>query len=158
MYLIMELLTGGELLDAVLDKGSYSEADARLCFLQLLRGIHYLHSQCAAPLPVSYAVGYLCAPPPPSARDLFPPQRLCRVFRKQGWKRFSATSSRLLDCGDMGIGLSAKQCHRTTPHLEQDIQTMAGVYSHWGIPSDIISPSLVLLLWTLLKRRYKSLQ
>ena len=47
MYLIMELLTGGELLDAVLDKGSYSEADARLCFLQLLRGIHYLHSQCA---------------------------------------------------------------------------------------------------------------
>ena len=35
----MELLTGGELLDAVLDKGSYSEADARLCFLQLLRGV-----------------------------------------------------------------------------------------------------------------------
>jgi len=48
VYLIMELLTGGELLDAVLDKGSYSEADARLCFLQLLRGIHYLHSQGVA--------------------------------------------------------------------------------------------------------------
>lgn len=45
MYLIMELLTGGELLDAVLEKGSYSEADARLCFIQLLRGMAYLHSQ-----------------------------------------------------------------------------------------------------------------
>lgn len=38
---------GGELLDAVLAKGSYSEADARLCFVQLLRGVHYLHSRCA---------------------------------------------------------------------------------------------------------------
>jgi serine/threonine protein kinase len=45
VYLIMELLTGGELLDAVLEKGSYSEADARLCFIQLLRGMAYLHSQ-----------------------------------------------------------------------------------------------------------------
>ncbi len=44
----MELLTGGELLDAVLEKGSYSEADARLCFIQLLRGVAYLHSQCAS--------------------------------------------------------------------------------------------------------------
>ena len=41
----MELLLGGELLDAVLAKGSYSEADARLCFVQLLRGVHYLHSR-----------------------------------------------------------------------------------------------------------------
>ena len=49
VYLITELLTGGELLDAVLEKGSYSEADARLCFVQLLRGIEYLHSRRAAP-------------------------------------------------------------------------------------------------------------
>lgn len=48
VYLIMELLTGGELLDAVLEKGSYSEADARLCFIQLLRGVAYLHSQGVA--------------------------------------------------------------------------------------------------------------
>lgn len=40
-----ELLLGGELLDAVLDRGSYSEADARLCFAQLLSGIEYLHSR-----------------------------------------------------------------------------------------------------------------
>ena len=47
----MELLLGGELLDAVLAKGSYSEADARLCFVQLLRGVHYLHSRCAVLYP-----------------------------------------------------------------------------------------------------------
>lgn len=37
---------GGELLDAVLEKGHYSEADARSCFLQIIRAIQYLHSRC----------------------------------------------------------------------------------------------------------------
>lgn len=36
---------GGELLDAVLEKGHYSEADARSCFLQIMRAIQYLHSR-----------------------------------------------------------------------------------------------------------------
>ena len=35
---------GGELLAAVAEKGSYSEADARGCFAQLLSGVAYLHS------------------------------------------------------------------------------------------------------------------
>lgn len=48
VYLITELLTGGELLDAVLERGQYSEADARLCFVQLLEGIAYLHSEGVA--------------------------------------------------------------------------------------------------------------
>jgi serine/threonine protein kinase len=45
VFLITELLTGGELLEAVLKHGSYHESDARLCFTQLLRGIEYLHSR-----------------------------------------------------------------------------------------------------------------
>ena len=45
VYLITELLTGGELLDAVLEKGHYSEADARLCFHKLLEGLSYLHTK-----------------------------------------------------------------------------------------------------------------
>ncbi|GMH39142.1 hypothetical protein BSKO_07040 [Bryopsis sp. KO-2023] len=45
VFLITELLTGGEVLDAVLERGTYSEADAKLCFIQLLEGISYLHSQ-----------------------------------------------------------------------------------------------------------------
>ena len=47
VYMITELLLGGELLDAVLARGSYNEADARSCAVQLLRGIEYLHSRCA---------------------------------------------------------------------------------------------------------------
>ena len=45
VYLITELLHGGELLDAVLQRGSYNEQDARVCFAQLLKGIDYLHSK-----------------------------------------------------------------------------------------------------------------
>ncbi|KIY91268.1 calcium/calmodulin-dependent protein kinase I [Monoraphidium neglectum] len=45
VYLICELVTGGELLEAVIRRGYYSEAEARLCFQQLLRGIDYLHSR-----------------------------------------------------------------------------------------------------------------
>lgn len=45
VYLIMEMLSGGELLDAVLENGHYSEADARSCFLQIIKAIRYLHSR-----------------------------------------------------------------------------------------------------------------
>lgn len=51
VYLVTELLMGGELLDAVLERGSYSEADARVCFAQLLKGIEYLHGRYI-PLPL----------------------------------------------------------------------------------------------------------
>ncbi|EFN51045.1 hypothetical protein CHLNCDRAFT_37582, partial [Chlorella variabilis] len=44
VYLIMELLRGGELLDAVNTHGPFSEEDARTIFLQLMRGVQYLHS------------------------------------------------------------------------------------------------------------------
>mmetsp|Transcript_47296 Transcript_47296/g.90280 ORF Transcript_47296/g.90280 Transcript_47296/m.90280 type:complete len:325 (-) Transcript_47296:800-1774(-) len=45
VYLICELLRGGELLDALIEKGTYTEGDARLCFIQLTKGIQYLHSK-----------------------------------------------------------------------------------------------------------------
>lgn len=45
MYIITELLLGGELLEAVVEKGSYSEADAKQCFKQVLEGLRYLHEQ-----------------------------------------------------------------------------------------------------------------
>mmetsp|Transcript_14549 Transcript_14549/g.46250 ORF Transcript_14549/g.46250 Transcript_14549/m.46250 type:complete len:410 (-) Transcript_14549:256-1485(-) len=43
IYLITELLTGGEMLDALLELGVYSEGDARKCFIQLIQGLKYLH-------------------------------------------------------------------------------------------------------------------
>ncbi|GFH09910.1 protein kinase domain-containing protein, partial [Haematococcus lacustris] len=49
VYLITEMLTGGELLEAVLSRGTYTEHEARCCFVQLLRGIQYLHSRWGGP-------------------------------------------------------------------------------------------------------------
>eukprot|EP00976_Prorocentrum_cordatum_P114661 1195879-Prorocentrum_minimum.AAC.4 len=43
VYIICDLLRGGELLEALIRKGSYTEEDARLIFVQLLTGIQYLH-------------------------------------------------------------------------------------------------------------------
>ena len=60
VYLITELLMGGELLDAVLSRGSYNEADARVCFKQFLQGIEYLHSKCV-PQPCQSPVQFTVA-------------------------------------------------------------------------------------------------
>ena len=43
--LITELLTCGDLQDSVLERGCYSEEDARECFVQMLKGIEYLHAK-----------------------------------------------------------------------------------------------------------------
>ncbi|PSC74088.1 CAMK CAMK1 kinase [Micractinium conductrix] len=45
VFLIMELLRGGELLEAVLQQGHYSEADARTIFRQLVQCLQYLHAK-----------------------------------------------------------------------------------------------------------------
>lgn len=45
VYLIMELLRGGELLEAVLEQGHYSENDARTIFRQLIKCLQYLHAK-----------------------------------------------------------------------------------------------------------------
>jgi serine/threonine protein kinase len=60
VYLITELVTGGELLEAVLQRGTYSEAEARLAFVQLLKGIEYLHSKWVAGLGGLKAQVLLC--------------------------------------------------------------------------------------------------
>jgi calcium/calmodulin-dependent protein kinase I len=45
LYLVMELATGGELFDRIVERESYSEADAREVMWQLLNAIEYIHSQ-----------------------------------------------------------------------------------------------------------------
>ncbi|KAF5829297.1 kinase-like domain-containing protein [Dunaliella salina] len=44
VYLVTELVTGGELLDRVTEKGNYSEEDSRRLIKQILNGVAYLHS------------------------------------------------------------------------------------------------------------------
>jgi calcium/calmodulin-dependent protein kinase I len=45
VYMVMELLTGGELFDRIVKKGSYSEKEASDVIGTLLRALKYLHSQ-----------------------------------------------------------------------------------------------------------------
>jgi len=48
LYLVLELLTGGELFDRIIAKGHYSEADARQVSIVLLDSLRYLHAQGVA--------------------------------------------------------------------------------------------------------------
>jgi calcium/calmodulin-dependent protein kinase I len=45
LYLVMEILTGGELFDRIVAKGHYSEADARKLSITMLNAVLYLHKQ-----------------------------------------------------------------------------------------------------------------
>ncbi|KAJ1633332.1 kinase-like domain-containing protein [Pavlovales sp. CCMP2436] len=45
LYLVMELLTGGELFDRIVARGHYSEADARTLTRTIVSTMGYLHSQ-----------------------------------------------------------------------------------------------------------------
>lgn len=44
LYMVLELLTGGELFDRILDKGSYSEKEAADLVRSIITAIKYLHS------------------------------------------------------------------------------------------------------------------
>lgn len=46
LYLVMELVPGGDLFDRIDQKGHYSEIDARRVMRRLLAAVHYLHETC----------------------------------------------------------------------------------------------------------------
>eukprot|EP01130_Rhizamoeba_saxonica_P011382 TRINITY_DN4731_c0_g1_i2.p2 TRINITY_DN4731_c0_g1~~TRINITY_DN4731_c0_g1_i2.p2 ORF type:complete len:237 (-),score=71.00 TRINITY_DN4731_c0_g1_i2:950-1660(-) len=45
MYLVLELVTGGDMYDSLIDEGAYPEARARKYMFQMLDAIKYLHSK-----------------------------------------------------------------------------------------------------------------
>jgi len=45
VYLVMELVTGGELFDRIVEKGSYTEKDAADLIKQVLSAVAYMHSE-----------------------------------------------------------------------------------------------------------------
>ncbi|XP_060602146.1 calcium/calmodulin-dependent protein kinase type 1-like [Ruditapes philippinarum] len=45
VYLVMELVTGGELFDRIVEKGSYTERDASLLIKQVLEAVDYMHDK-----------------------------------------------------------------------------------------------------------------
>lgn len=44
IYLVLELVTGGELFDQIISRGSYSEKDAAAIVKQILEAVMYMHS------------------------------------------------------------------------------------------------------------------
>jgi serine/threonine/tyrosine protein kinase RAD53 len=44
LYLVLEFVSGGELFDAIVNKGSYSESDAAKICKQILEAIQYIHA------------------------------------------------------------------------------------------------------------------
>ncbi|XP_050313945.1 calcium/calmodulin-dependent protein kinase type 1-like [Anthonomus grandis grandis] len=44
-FLVMELVTGGELFDRIVEKGSYTEKDASNLLCQILQAVDYMHEQ-----------------------------------------------------------------------------------------------------------------
>lgn len=45
MKIIVNRVTGGELFDRIVEKGSYTEKDASLLIKQILEAVDYMHSQ-----------------------------------------------------------------------------------------------------------------
>jgi len=45
IYLVMELVTGGELFDRIVDRGSYSEKDASELIAKVISAVRYLHKK-----------------------------------------------------------------------------------------------------------------
>jgi len=45
LYFVMELVTGGELFDRIVDKGSYSEDDAKELVRKIVSAVEYLHNK-----------------------------------------------------------------------------------------------------------------
>jgi len=45
LYIVLELVTGGELFDKIVEEGNFSEEKARNYFIQMLEAVKYLHSQ-----------------------------------------------------------------------------------------------------------------
>ncbi|CAE7797603.1 CPK3, partial [Symbiodinium microadriaticum] len=43
VYLVMELCTGGELFDRIIELGHFTEVQAALVMQQMLRAVYYMH-------------------------------------------------------------------------------------------------------------------
>jgi serine/threonine protein kinase len=72
MMLVMELVTGGELFDRIVSKGSYTEADAAGVLLQLCDALNYMHAKKIVHRDLK-PENILCASPPPQCTASPPP-------------------------------------------------------------------------------------
>lgn len=45
IFIVLELITGGELFDKIVAEGKFDETKARYYYRQLIKGVKYCHSQ-----------------------------------------------------------------------------------------------------------------
>lgn len=60
VYLVMELMRGGELLDRILHHKGFSEREASAVLCTITKTVEYLHSQGVRSLFDSHALAYIC--------------------------------------------------------------------------------------------------
>lgn len=156
VYIITELLDGGELLDAVLERGCFSEADARLVFRSVLLGLQYMHDRGVihrdvkvrrAHLTVILATATSHTTRVPCSAPSFPPQLENLLLAD----RRDLTSVHFVD-----FGLARAVARGFVSQLEESGDVVVGtpsyaapeivLYKQYGPPSDCWSAGVVLYI------------
>mmetsp|Transcript_42532 Transcript_42532/g.102852 ORF Transcript_42532/g.102852 Transcript_42532/m.102852 type:complete len:874 (+) Transcript_42532:90-2711(+) len=88
MYLVMELVAGGDLFDRIVQQERYTEKDARRAMRRLLSAIHYLHETCHIVHRDLKPENILCASPTDVKVADF---GLAKIVNSDGLKTFCGT-------------------------------------------------------------------
>ncbi|CAJ1950642.1 unnamed protein product [Cylindrotheca closterium] len=88
MYLVMELVAGGDLFDRIVQQERYTEMDARRAMRRLLSAVHYLHETCHIVHRDLKPENILCASPTDVKVADF---GLAKIVNSDGLKTFCGT-------------------------------------------------------------------
>jgi serine/threonine protein kinase len=66
---VLELITGGELFDKIVNKGRFDEAEARFYFKQLIEAVEFCHSQGVCHRDLKVRETQTCSTAPPLHRN-----------------------------------------------------------------------------------------
>ena len=124
MYLVMELVAGGDLFDRIVEHQRYSAVDARRVMRRLLSAIHYLHNDCNIVHRDLKPENILCASPTDVKLADF---GLAKIMKDDGLKTFCGTPAYF------------------APEVLQRRHTVAGE-GRYGKPADMWSLGVVLYI------------